>query len=260
MLYLCVDTSRKIRTLIIEDEEASRETLRNYLGKYCPEVEILEECKNIIEGKAAIDLHQPDLIFLDVEMPFGNAFDLLEQIEDVNFEVIFVTAYSQYALKAINYSASYYILKPIDIDELEAAVEKVKENLSKSAPTDANLQTKVLLEHIAAKESQNKKIVLPLIDGFDVVDVDEIVRCEANDNFTNVILKDGSKKMICRTLKFYDEILSEIGFMRVHRSHLINLNYIKSYKKGKGGQVVMIDGSYVDVAPSKKAELIAFFN
>ena len=254
-----MDSQTRIQTLIIDDELASRETLQNYLRKYCPDVEVIGECKNIIEAKESIESFSPDLIFLDVEMPFGNAFDLLEQLDTIDFEVIFVTAYSQYALKAINYSASYYILKPIDIDDLELAVAKVKEKMARKDTSDLEIQTKVLLEHISS-ESKNKKVVLPLMDGFDVVEVSDIIRCEANDNFTNFYLKDGSKKMICRTLKFYDDILSEVGFMRVHRSHLVNLDYITSYKKGKGGQVVMSDGSYVDVAPSKKKELVGYFS
>lgn len=247
----------KITTIIIEDEEASRETLRNYLTKYCPQVTILAECKDIIEGQAAIENHQPDFIFLDVEMPFGNAFDLLERIENINFKVVFVTAYSNYAMKALNYSASYYILKPIDIEELENAVEKIQEELKTIVSSDLHLQTKVLLENL--QSNKNKKVVLPTLEGFEVVDMEDIIRMEANDNFTNFYLKDKSKQVICRTLKFYEDVLKDSGFMRVHRSHIVNLNYIKNYKKGKGGQVEMIDGTVVDVSATRKDELLNFF-
>lgn len=247
----------KITTIIIEDEEASRETLRNYLGKYCPQVEILTECKDIIEGQTAIEKHQPDFIFLDVEMPFGNAFDLLERVNNINFKVVFVTAYSNYAMKALNYSASYYILKPIDIDELEIAVNKIAEELKSNRKEDLHLQTKVLLENL--QSNRNKKVVLPTLEGFEVVDMDDIIRMEANDNFTNFYLKDKSKQVICRTLKFYEDILKDSGFMRIHRSHIVNLNYIKNYKKGKGGQVEMIDGTVVDVSASRKDDLLGFF-
>lgn len=251
-------TTEKIQTIIIEDEEASRETLRNYLGKYCPAIEIIAECKNIIEGKSKIKALQPQLIFLDVEMPFGNAFDLLEEV-DINFEIIFVTAYSQYAMKALNYSASYYILKPIDIEDLEKAVEKVQQSIKEKNSSEKHIQTKVLLENIKLTTNKDKKVVLPLLDGFEVVEVGEIIRCSANGNFTDFHLKDGGKKLICRTLKFYEEVLTEVGFMRVHRSHLINLSYLKSYKKGKGGQVTMQDESVVDVSANKKKELLDFF-
>lgn len=247
-----------IRTVIIEDEEASRETLRNYLNKYCPQVEILSECKNIIEGKKAIDEQNPQLIFLDVEMPFGNAFDLIEQLDKIDFKIIFVTAYSNYAMKAINYSASYYILKPIDIEELENAVRKVEEELSRESDTEVQLQTKILLENL--QNNAHKKVVLPTLEGFEVVEMEDILHLEANDNFTNFYLKNGSKKVICRTLKFYEDVLKDSGFMRIHRSHIVNLNYITSYKKGKGGQVELKDGSIVDVSASKKEELLKWFS
>lgn len=247
----------KLTTIIIEDEAASRETLRNYLTKYCPQVEILDECKDINEGQASIEKYQPDFIFLDVEMPFGNAFDLLERIDNINFKIVFVTAYSNYAVKALNYSASYYILKPIDIEDLEAAVEKIQEELKETATSDLHLQTKVLLENL--KSNTNKKVVLPTLEGFEVVDMEDIIRMEANDNFTNFYLKDKSKQVICRTLKFYEDVLKDSGFMRIHRSHIVNLNYIKNYKKGKGGQVELIDGSVVDVSSSRKEELLNFF-
>jgi len=190
---------------LVEDEETSRETLRNYINKYCENVEIIDECSNIKEGKKAIEEMAPDLVFLDVEMPFGNAFDLLEQLEVINFETVFVTAYSQYALKALNYSASYYILKPIDIDELESSIKKVRENIEMKNEDDFTLQTKVLLENFKHSQNKDKKVVLPVLDGFEVVQVNDIIRCVANDNFTDFHLLDGSKKVICRTLKFYDE-------------------------------------------------------
>ena len=174
-----------------------------------------------------------DLVFLDVEMPFGNAFDLLEQLEVINFEIVFVTAYSQYALKALNYSASYYILKPIDVDELESSIKKVRENIEMKNEDDFTLQTKVLLENFKHSQNKDKKVVLPVLDGFEVVQVNDYIRCVANDNFTDFHLLDGSKKVICRTLKFYGDVLNDSGFIRVHRSHLINAQYVKSYKKGK---------------------------
>ena len=154
-----------LKTILVEDEETSRETLRNYINKYCENVEIIDECSNIKEGKKAIEEMAPDLVFLDVEMPFGNAFDLLEQLEVINFETVFVTAYSQYALKALNYSASYYILKPIDIDELESSIKKVRENIEMKNEDDFTLQTKVLLENFKHSQNKDKKVVLPVLDG-----------------------------------------------------------------------------------------------
>lgn len=150
--------------------------------------------------------------FLVVEMPFGNAFDLLEQLKTINFETVFVTAYSQYSLKALNYSASYYILKPIDIYELESSIIKVRENIEMKSEDDFALQTKVLLENFKYSQNKDKKVVLPVLDGFEVVQVNDIIRCVANDNFTDFYLLDGYKKLIYRTLRFYEDVLNDSGF------------------------------------------------
>jgi len=245
-----------LKAIIVEDEPASRETLRNYINKYSKQIHIAGEAESVKTGLAEIQKHKPDLVFLDVEMPYGNAFDLLDQVEDRSFETIFVTAYDHYAMKALNFSASYYILKPIDIDELVKAVEQVAE---KQESKEHALRTNVLIDNIKIENKQLQKIILPLLDGFEVVTVKDIVHCKANDNFTEFYLLDGSKQMICRTLKFYDELLSDLDFIRVHKSHLINLQYIKRYKKGKGGQVIMNDGTAIDVSASRKNELLGRF-
>lgn len=245
-----------LTAVIVEDELASRETLASYLKKYCPDVSLLAEAESVKTGLEAIRKHQPDIVFLDVEMPYGNAFDLLEQVENITFETIFVTAYSHYAVKALNFSASYYILKPIDIDELIAAVEKVKENMEKN---EHSFHTKILIDNIKTMNKQQQKVVLPILEGFDVVQVKDIIRCQANGNFTDFHLTDGSKKMICRTLKFYEEILNELGFVRIHKSHLVNVEYITGYKKGKGGQVSLANGDIVDVSPQRKQDLLNRF-
>ena len=247
---------QKLRAIIVEDEEASRETLRNYLLKYCPDVNLLAEVSNIKEGLTAINKHQPDVVFLDVEMPFGNAFDLLEQIEDITFETVFVTAFSNYAIQALNFSAAYYILKPVDIDELTKAVEKIKESVLKSKEL---IHTRVLIENIKIENKQLQKIVLPLLDGWEVVRVNDIIRCEAHDNFTRFHLLNGRKLLICRTLKFYESMLENYDFIRVHKSHMVNIQYIQQYKKGKGGQVIMTDGASVDISPNRKDLLMAKF-
>ncbi len=243
-----------MKAIIIEDELDSRETLRNYLGKYCPEVKLLAECPDIKEGKAAIQKLHPELVFLDIEMPYGNAFDLLEQLGETNFEIIFVTAFSQYAIQAFNRSAVHYILKPLDIDELILAVGKTKERLK--AKQEVN-HTRLLLDNLSAGNIGKQKIALPLMDGFEVVRIQEIVYCEANDNFTHFHFVDGSKSLICRKLKFYEEHFSDLNFCRVHRSFLINLDYVKRYIKGKGGTVIMENGKQIQVANARKK---AFLN
>jgi len=245
-----------MRAIIVDDEKASRDTLQRYIEKYCADVVVLELCENIQEGLKAIKTHQPDLVFLDVEMPYGNAFDLLEQVDQINFETIFVTAFSHYAMKALNFSASYYLLKPIDIDELVQAVGKVKVQLDQQ---NASLHTKVLVENMRTVNQQHKKIVLPVLDGFELVQVKDIVRLQANDNFTDFHLLDGTRKVICRTLKFYEEVLAEYDFLRIHKSHIINLNFVQAYKKGKGGQVTLTNGSVLDVSATRKASLLERF-
>jgi two-component system LytT family response regulator len=242
-----------LKAIIVEDEKASRETLLSYIGKYCPKVNVVAEADSVKTALKEIKTHQPDLVFLDVEMPYGNAFDLLDQVGDHNFETIFVTAYDHYAMKALNFSASYYILKPIDIDELVKAVDLV---LSRRESKEHSLRTRILIENIRIENKQLQKIILPLLDGFEVVRVSDIIYCKADDNFTEFHFINGTKQLICRTLKFYDELLSGFDFVRIHKSNLINLQYLKRYKKGKGGQVILQNDICLDVSATRKKELL----
>ena len=248
--------NKKLKAIIVEDELASREILAGYIKKYTTDVEVVALAENIEEGLKAVEKHNPDIVFLDIEMPYGNGFDLLEKVKEVNFETVFVTAYSNYAIKALNSSASYYLLKPIDIDELEEAIEKIKANIKKENGVS---HTKVLLENIQIENKQLHKVVCPTMTGFDVVRVKDIIRCEANDNFTEFHLTSGPKMMICRSLKFYEEALSEMDFIRVHKSHLVNGQHIKKYIKGKGGQLIMSDDSTVSISSNKKEVLLNYF-
>lgn len=245
-----------LKAIIVDDEKISRDILQDYIVKYCPDVSICAQCDSVKTGLQAIEKHQPDIVFLDVEMPKGNGFDLLEQVKDISFETIFVTAFDNYAIQALNYSAAYYILKPVSIDELIIAVDKIKAQKKKNAP---GVHTRVLLENIKTKTIAQHKIVLPSQDGFEVVSLKDIVYCDAHDNFTDFHFVSGPKMMICRTLKFYEELLSESGFMRVHKSHLVNLDHVMKYKRGKGGQLTMSNGAVIDVSPNKKDELMEQF-
>jgi two-component system LytT family response regulator len=186
-------------------------------------------------------------------MPHGNAFDLLEQWGEIDFEIIFITAFSQYAIQAFNLSAAHYLLKPVDIEELEKAVATVEASLNKKEKLS---HAKILLENIAALHSQNRKLVLPMMEGFEVVKMNEIIYCEADDNFTCFHFKDGRKTLICRSLKFYETALNDFGFHRIHRSHLINLDYVSRYVKGKGGSVILENGKELQVSSNKKSELL----
>ncbi|HAP65063.1 MAG TPA: DNA-binding response regulator [Cytophagales bacterium] len=243
-----------LRSIIVEDEVASQEALVNYLADYCPQVQLVALASNIAEGKAAIEQHQPDLVFLDVEMPFGNGFDLLASLDDIRFQTIFVTAFSHYAIRAIQYSAANYILKPIAIEELVAAVEKAE--LAATAKEQIS-PTRVLLENIHITQKQRTKIVLPVLEGLEIIRAEAIIHCEAQDNFTLFTLTDGETRLICRTLKHYQSILEPLGFVRIHKSHLVNLEHITKYTKGKGGYVTLSNQRELPVAASRKSELLA---
>jgi len=245
-----------LKAIIIEDEAVSREILRNYITSYCPDVTILGEAPNIDEGQSLIKSKQPDLVFLDIEMPFGNGFDLLERLDDINFEVVFITAYSNYAIKALNISAAYYILKPIDIDELVTAVGKISANIKNKTSISS---TKVLAENIKSISNKDQKIVLPQMDGFEVIKIADIVRLEAADNYTIFYLSNSKKYTISKTLKYYEDLLSEFGFLRTHKSHLINLSEVTKYKKGKTGQAMMSDGSSALITATMKKEFVKWF-
>ncbi|OQD43775.1 DNA-binding response regulator [Croceivirga radicis] len=241
----------KLKAVLVEDEANSREILRNYLAKYCPSVTLLGEADSIKQGVAAITEHKPDLVFLDVEMPFGNAFDLLEEFPDRNFEVIFVTAYNNYALDALNNHAAYYLMKPINIDELIKAVEYVAAIKIK----EGELTGKVLKSSFAKTEG---KITIPQQDGFQVLDVSEIYFCKADDNYTEIYLKE-RKIVVSKTLKYFEEALADFPFVRIHKSYLVNLNEIVKYVKGKGGSVILTNDKELSVSASKKATLLSHF-
>lgn len=241
----------KLKSIIVEDEAVSRDILRNYISKYCPNVVILGEASNIDEAFELIQENSLDLVFLDVEMPFGNAFDLLEKVENRTFETVFVTAYDHYAIEALNSHASYYLLKPISIDELIKAVNHVTEIKEK----ENELQHQVL----SPKTNQvSGKITIPQQDGFEVLDVNDIVFCKADDNYTEIHLSD-SKKLVSKTLKYFEEVLTQYSFARIHKSYLVNVNAIVKYKKGKGGSVVVSSGKEILVSSSRKANLLSYF-
>lgn len=244
---------KKIRSVIVEDELAAREVLKNYLSKYCPQVEVIGEAQNIKEAVPMLHELQPELVFLDVEMPFGNAFDVLEACKELQFETIFVTAFSEYSLKALNQSAAYYLLKPISIEELIIAVNKVHEHLLNNEIFNRN---KIIVENFRETKPEKQQVILPTLEGFEVVKMEEIVRLRGNGNFTDIYLSNGNKKMVCRFLKHFAEILPH-PFVRVHKSHIINSNCVKSYNKG--GTLTLNDGSEIEVSPTHKDDFLKGF-
>ncbi len=241
----------ELKAVIVEDEANSREILRNYLTKYCENISLLGEGATIEEGLKEIKKHQPDLVFLDVEMPFGNAFDLLDKIPDRTFETIFVTAYNQYAMDALNHHAAYYLMKPINIDELIKAVDYVRAIKEKENALEGQV---LQARHVGAEG----KITLPQQDGFQVLDVSNIYFCKADDNYTEIYLEK-KKIVVSKTLKYFEEALQSYSFARIHKSYLVNVAEVVKYKKGKGGSVVLSNGKELSVSASKKADLLSYF-
>ncbi len=242
----------KLEAIIVDDEETSREILRNYLNKYCPNVHVLGEASNIEEALVLIRNNKLDLLFLDVEMPYGNAFDLLDKVGDRTFETVFVTAYNHYAMDALNTHASYYLMKPISIDDLIKAVDYVFEIKTK----ENALQDQIL---IPKTNGINGKITIPQMDGFEILETANILFCKADDNYTEIYLNNNKKKLVSKTLKYFEEALKNSNFARVHKSYLVNVNEIVKYRKGKGGSVVLSNGKEVMVSASRKAELLSYF-
>ena len=242
----------KIKSVIVEDEAAAREALKNYISKYCPQIELIGEASDCREAIPLLHELQPQLVFLDVEMPFGNAFDVLDGCKDLYFETIFVTAFSEYSLKALNQSAAYYLLKPVNIEELIVAVNKVQEQIEKN---DLFNRNKIIVENFREERPEKRRVILPTLNGFELIKMEDIIRLQGNGNFTDIHLTNGSKKMVCRFLKHFEEILP-YPFVRVHKSHIINVLFVLSFHKAMGGYVTMEDRSEIEISPPYKDEFL----
>ncbi|WNJ16835.1 LytTR family DNA-binding domain-containing protein [Pontibacter sp. G13] len=245
-----------LKAVIVEDEKNSQELLKEMVTEYCEGVEIIDIAGNVRNGVDALNSYKPDLVFLDIELPDGDGFQVLEKTEHSNFEVIFTTAYDQYAMKAFKFSATDYLLKPVDIDELQDAVARVVEKRTSDEPVDQSEKIAALIENIRSMNKPLKRIVLPTTHGFTVVNPDDILRCESDRNYTFIFLTDKRRILVSRTIKEYDEMLRDYNFFRIHQSHLINLKYLKNYTRGRGGYVELTDGSQLDVSARRKSEFL----
>jgi two-component system, LytTR family, response regulator len=245
-----------IRAIIIDDEKTSRDALLGLITRYCNNVTIVDQANGYKSGIEAIEKHNPDLVFLDIQMPDGSGFQLLEDVKEINFEIIFTTAFDQYAIKAIKYSALDYLLKPIVPSDLVTAIQKVEKK--KSGP-EINSSIKVLLDNLKSK-TEPKKMVLSTLDQIHVVEIEDIVRCESDDCYTKFIFNDGKVLLICKTLKEYDTLLEEQNFLRPHKSHLINIKYITGYLKNDGGCILMSDGMKIPVSRRKKDKVMSIIH
>lgn len=245
-----------INAVIIDDEPKNVRVLKNMLNEFCPEVSLLGEANNSNEGKELIQQKKPELVFLDIEMPYGNGFDLLNALMPIDFEVIFVTAFDKYMLQALKYSALDYLLKPVNIEDLKVAVQHAEVRIKKNS---INQQLTVLLENFKKQEPGLKKIAVPTAEGFDFMLVENIIRCEAQGAYTRIFIKGSKSILVSKPLKEYETLLPDNIFLRIHNSHLVNLNYIKKYNRGRGGYIEMDDGTMLEVATRRKDEFLSRF-
>jgi two-component system LytT family response regulator len=236
-----------IKALVIDDENRTRELIVKMINSFGFDIEAKQGGNNVITGIESIDSEEPDLVFLDIQMPDGTGFDVLKGLKYRNFEVIFITAHEEFAIKAIKFSALDYILKPVDPSELRAAVEKAVQTVHEKKE---DTQFEVLQNNI--NPGHKKRLVLKTQESVHVVELDNIIRCEADRNYTSFYLVGGKKILVSKTLKEYETLLTGHNFLRVQQSHLINLNFVDRYDKGDGGSVVMKDGSEVPLSPAKR--------
>jgi len=244
---------KAINALIIDDEASCTESLSLELEMYCPQVNVLSCCHSAAEGLANITKYKPELVFLDIEMPRMNGFELLNQLQQINFEVIFVTAYDQFALKAFKFSAVDYLLKPIVYEELISAVNKVEQRIIKKLGTD---HLEAVLANINFLNKNLSTIAVPSLEGLEFVSVDEINFCEAQVNYTCIHKTDGSSILLSKTLKTVEAMLEHHNFIRIHQSYLVNAVHLKKYIKGQGGYVIMKNGANLSVSRNKKDDFI----
>lgn len=247
---------KKIRTLIVDDEELARKNLEFMLNDYCDGIQVVGEAANVRETKSFLKSNNIDLLLLDIEMPNGSGFDLLESIKDyIDFKIVFITAYHEYALRAFRYSAADYLLKPINPEDLQSAMKKVKPGFDKESPEKID----VLISNIQKRGERMDKIALASMEGLLFVSLDEIMYCESQDNYTQFFLIDGRRVMVSKTIKYFEEVLDSEKFFRVHRSNIINLKYIDKYVKGEGGFVVLKQGARIPVSRRRKESFLQLF-
>jgi two-component system LytT family response regulator len=245
-----------IKAILIDDEVNCLNSLNMLISDYCPEVQVDDCCRSGKKALESIEKLKPELVFLDIEMPVMNGFELLEHFKQIPFSVIFTTGYDQYAIKAIRFSALDYLLKPIDPKELVAAVHKVQ--VQKNPPFAE--QFRILMDQIQHKETCLTKIAVPTSEGFELILADQLIRCEADSNYSHLFLKNKTMIIACRTLKEMEEQLHDYNyFLRVHHSYIVNLNEVTKYIRGDGGYLVMTDGSTVNVSHSRKDALLKLF-
>lgn len=243
----------KYKALIVEDEVRSRDFLKNLVDEFCPQLAVQGTASNVEEAVTFINTQSPDIVFMDIEMQTGTGFDVLQQVKHRNFHVIFTTAYDHYAIKAIRFSAVDYLLKPINLEELQQAVAKAIETLQQQAE---NNKLDLLIKNLRRPAGEDFSISLSTSEGVEFIQLPNILRLEANGPYTTFFMKDGSKIMVSKNLKEYEMLLTDHGFFRVHNSHMINLKQVRKMIKTDGGYAVMNDESMIAISPKKKDEFV----
>lgn len=243
-----------LNAIIIDDEPDNVQLLSLQLSMYCPQVKVIAECTKSEDGLAAIKYHNPDVVFLDIEMPRMNGFELLQQVGSIDFSLVFVTAYDKFAVKAFRYSAVDYLLKPIDIRELQDAVKKIEKKLNIQPD-----QIEHLKQQFDSKKIMPDKFALPYQNGVTFVALSDILYCEADGNYTQIKIITGQQYIISKTLREIQDILEERNFLRIHRQYIVNLNYIKKYVKGEGNYLVLQNDLTIPISRSHKERLIERF-
>lgn len=246
-----------IRTVVIEDEEHSRRMLLVMLKEHCRQIQVVGEANSVKSGLAAISDVKPQLVFLDIELQSETSFEILEQIPEINFELIFTTAFDHYALKAIKFCAIDYLLKPIDVDELRMAVSKAEKRLDREY---LNKNLEVFLGNIKSASQNNHKIALSTLEGLFFVNVNDIIYCESSGPYTKFNFKQAPQIITSKHLKEYEELLSGYNFFRIHKSYLVNLQEIKKYIRGEGGQLIMSDGASLSVSKQRKEGFLNIYS
>lgn len=250
-----------IRTLIVDDEIRARETIQAMLEIYCKEdVEIVGQAKNVRTGIEAIKELRPDLVLLDIKMPDGSGFDLLARYGKIDFKVVFITAFEEYAIQAFKFSAIDYILKPLEPDELVKSIQRVKELVQTSVPNNMDVQFETFLANMKNNNGADKKLVLKTTENIYVIPTNEVVALSSDRNYTRFYFVERPAIIVSKTLKEFENILLNYGFMRVHRSHVINLKYIERFEKTDGGYAVMHGGLKIEVSHRRKEDLLSFFD
>lgn len=236
-----------LKALIVDDEKNGRENLSAAINRHCPQLTVVTEADCVVNAIEAIQQHQPDVVFLDIQMPGGNGFELLEYFNDYPFEVIFVTAFDHYAIKAIRFSAADYLLKPLNVLDLKKAVEKVTERINQKQENNR-------LQELASnlRMPSHPRIGLPGSDRIEFVPVEKIIRCEGESNYTHIHFSDRGTMLVAKTLVEFEDLLGEYHFVRVHKTHLVNMDYVNTYLKNDGGYLQLSNGDKIAISRRRK--------